>query len=128
MIPNHRGSISPKMLQEYLEALSESRQGDADARPHKFLFSFAELRYHVDGGSRCGICNAHVRHVVPVTVEHQDGTLVEYPCMCVRCLAAEKATSKRITLRIGQAAVEYTSNSKLNGSGPPAPKRFSQAG
>jgi hypothetical protein len=50
--------------------------------------------------------------VVPVFVERGDDTKVAYPCLCTRCLEAEKAVSKRVVLRIGQAVVEHSAGGR----------------
>jgi hypothetical protein len=73
----------------------------------ELMASYAELQFRLHGGSRCSICNAHVRHVLPVAIEHEDGSVNEYACLCTRCLQAEKVSAKKITLRAGQTAVEY---------------------
>ena len=100
-----------RALQEYLEALAD---GDAppSRRQRNLLLSYAELQYKLRGGSRCAVCNTPVRHVVPASVERLDGTRVMYPCLCTRCLEAEKAVSVRVVLRIGQAVVEHSSTGR----------------
>ncbi|MGZ4788088.1 MAG: hypothetical protein ACXVZX_06185 [Terriglobales bacterium] len=100
-----------RALQEYLEALADG--DELPSRRHRnLLLSYAELQYKLRGGSRCAVCNTPVRHVVPVVAERGDGTKVAYPCLCTRCLEAEKAVSLRVVLRIGQAVVEHVSNGR----------------
>jgi hypothetical protein len=100
--------IYARALQEYLEALADGDEVPA-RRKRNLLLSFAELRYKVHGGSRCSMCTTPVRHVVPVLVERGNGTEIRHSCLCTRCLEAEKAVSKRVVLRIGEATVEYVS-------------------
>ena len=95
-----------RALQEYLETLADVDQLPS-RRKRNLLLSYAELRYKFRGGSRCAVCSAPVRYVIPVSVERGDGYALRYPCLCTRCLEAEKAVSKRVVLRIGEAAIEY---------------------
>ena len=100
------GTIYARALQEYLESLAH----DDDVptrRKRNLLVSFAELQYKLRGGSHCAVCNTPVRHVIPVMVERTDNSEVRYPCLCTRCLEAERIESKRVVLRIGEATVEY---------------------
>jgi len=103
--------IYARALQEYLETLAE---GGALPRRRKrdLLLSYAELRYKIAGGSRCAVCNAPVRHIVPVFVECKDGTEARYPCLCTRCLEAEKAVARRVVQRIGEASIEYVASGR----------------
>jgi len=100
-----------RALQEYLEALADADELPS-RRQRRLLLSYAELQYKLRGGSRCAVCNTPVRHIVPVSVERGDGIKVAYPCLCTRCLEAEKAVSKRVVLRIGEAVVEHTANGR----------------
>lgn len=95
-----------RALQEYLEILADVDQLPS-RRKRNLLLAYAELRYKLKGGSRCAVCNAPVRYVVPVRVERADAAQLRYPCLCTRCLEAEKAVSKRVVLRIGEASIEY---------------------
>ncbi len=111
--------LPANILQEYLEALAEP--GDApDSRQRKVLFSYAELQYRLHGGGRCAMCHSAVRHVMPVSVEHTDGTIAEYGCLCTRCLEGEKAQATRLTLRIGEHVLEYGQH---HPGQPPAAKK-----
>jgi hypothetical protein len=104
-----RKKISSRFLQEYLETL---------ATAHKFRFSnmrnwnllscYAELQYKLNGGGRCHLCRAAVRHVVPVNAERENGTVDTYTCLCTRCFEGERARSHKMVLQIGDARVEYT--------------------
>ena len=95
--------VSQKALQEYFEALSEGPEPTSAQRSRELLTSYAELRYRLLGGDRCVVCRAHVRHVVPVTVQHYDGTVKQFSCLCHRCLQAEKAVANGLEMRIGRA-------------------------
>lgn len=98
------------VLQEYLQALSDSADAGPTERQQKILLSYAELQYQLHGGGRCSTCHASVRHVLPVVAEHADGTIAEYRCLCTRCLEAERVVSNRVTLTIGRAHLEYTTS------------------
>jgi hypothetical protein len=98
--------LPANILQEYLEALAEP--GDRpDQRQRKVLLSYAELQYRLHGGGRCSMCHSAVRHVLPVRVEHADGAIAEYGCLCTRCIEGEKAVATRITLTVGNTVLEY---------------------
>ena len=99
-------AIFARALQEYLEALAKSDEPPARRR-RTLLFSYAELQYKIHRGSRCAVCQTPVRHVIPVCVERMSGMEVKYPCLCTRCLEAEKAVSRKVVQRIGEAMVEH---------------------
>jgi len=109
-----RGSVSHHEFQEYLAALADGSRTRESARQANLLFSFAELKFRMGGGGHCSVCHAHVRHVLPVAVEHEDGTHKKFDCLCTRCLVAEKSTARRVTLKVGNASVVYTRPSKLS--------------
>jgi hypothetical protein len=54
------------------------------------------------------VCHAAVRHVLPVRVDHADGSIADFGCLCTRCLQAERALSDRVTLTVGRARLVYT--------------------
>lgn len=99
-------AIYARAWQEYLEALAE-REDLPSRRRRTLLRSYAELQYKLRGGSRCAVCNTPVRHVVPVYVERGNGVQIRYPCLCTRCLEAEKAVAKKVVQRIGEASIEH---------------------
>ena len=107
-------AISHNEWGEYLSALANGKGEKESVRQANLLFSFAELKFRMGGGGKCSMCRAHVRHVLPVEVESEQGKLKEYACLCTRCLVAEKSSARRVTLKIGNARVEYTRPSKLN--------------
>ncbi len=109
-----RWSILHTDLQNYLATLADGSAEKESVRQANLLFSFAELKYRMRGGGRCAVCRAHVRHVLPVEVEHEDGKRTNFTCLCTRCLVAEKASARRVTLKIGNASVHYTRPSKLS--------------
>src|SRR5207248_293647 len=95
-----------KILQDYFEALGddpEITEGASPMRARQMLSSYAEVRFRINGGGRCSICRAHVRHVLPVVVSSDDGAEREYDCLCHRCLQGEKATAEAMEIRVGRA-------------------------
>jgi hypothetical protein len=107
------------VLQEYLQALADCVSDGPSDRQQKILLSYAELQYQLHGGGRCSMCRASVRHVLPVTAEHTDGTIAEFGCLGTRCLEGERVVSNRVTLTIGHARLEYTTS-----YGAPQPRSF----
>lgn len=99
--------MKAQALQEYLEALAESMGDGPTQRERKVLTSYAELQYKLHGGGKCGVCRAPVRHIMAVTIECEDGTVHEFPCLCNRCLEGEKGTARRIVLRIARKEMEF---------------------
>lgn len=99
-------AFSTRALQEYFEALATGPQPASPYRTWHLIASFAELRYQLNGGRRCPVCRAHVRHVVSVMVKRADNQVVEFPCLCQRCLQAEQATADSVRLRLGEASWE----------------------
>jgi hypothetical protein len=106
----HKKPVRHNVLQEFLQALADSVDKELSAGQQKLMLSYAELQYHLYGRGRCSICHASVRHELPVTVEHTDGTIDEYICLCTRCLERERVSSNRVTLTIGRARLEYTTS------------------
>ncbi len=117
--PQHKRQVSHNVLQEYLQALAEGVAEGPSARQEKILLSYAELQYQLKGGGHCAICRAAVRHVLPVKVEHNDGTIAEYRCLCTRCLEGERGLADRVTLTVGSARLEYA-----NSRSAPATRTF----
>lgn len=79
----------------------------SNLRNWDLLRSYAELQYKLNGGGRCSMCRAHVRHVIPAHVEKPDGSTADYACLCTRCFEGERATCERLILQMGEAKVEY---------------------
>lgn len=104
-------SISPRVLQDFFEAVAIPEPEDRD-RAFQLISSYAELQYRLNGGGRCPVCRAHVRHVVPVSVTHQDGRQHHFPCLCQRCLQGEQATAKSVVLHLGQSSWEVAHRRK----------------
>lgn len=98
--------IYVRALQEYLESLADVDDPPL-RRQRRLLMSYAEFRFKIRGGGKCAVCRASVRHVLPVKIERLSGTLLEYPCLCTRCIEAEKPESRRIRMQIGQAQNEW---------------------
>lgn len=110
MIPDKPQGVPAKVLQEYLEALAECASIAPAQRMEKLLLSYAELQYRRNGGSKCAACKTSVRHVVTVRAEREPGVVLEYACLCARCLQAERMLSRRVVLSLGQAQVAYEGN------------------
>jgi hypothetical protein len=120
---SHLCPIYVRALQEYLEALADT-DDVLPRRLRRLLMAFAEFRFKLRGGSKCAVCRMSVRHVLPVKVERKNGTRVDYPCLCTRCIEGEKAVSRRLVLEVGKARVEYASREvdyEVLSSPPPEP-------
>jgi hypothetical protein len=103
-----RRQIPAKFLQEYLETMVSAQSFTVSNVRHWTLIQcYAELQFKLNGGSKCPMCKSHVRHVVPIRADHQDGTVQEFDCLCTRCFEAERAISKTVTMHLGEAAVSY---------------------
>jgi len=98
--------VSSALFQEYLEGVSRAQEEEQNIRAQTLLMANAELQYRLYGGSRCTVCNASVRHVIPVTVERKDGHRDQYRCLCTRCFEGERAQSRKIILELGDAKWE----------------------
>ncbi len=119
-----KNRVPPEALQEYLQALFEATADDDEKRDERLLLSFAELQYRRNGSGRCAVCHTTVRHVLPVRSAHHDGSVVDFQCLCVRCLTAERATSAQVELRIGDATICYRSEKhKPARAAEPPPRR-----
>ena len=106
-MPSPRSNLPQNVLQEYLESLAETG-GRPDKRLEKVLGSYAEVQYRINGGGKCAVCRASVRHVLPVRVEHHDGSVANFSCLCTRCLQAERVLSRAVSLTVGKAVLVYT--------------------
>ena len=101
--------VPAKFLQDYLEMLVDARAFQvSNLRNWTLIQCYAELQFKLNGGSKCQVCRAHVRHVVPVHAEKEDGTAQDFSCLCTRCFEAERATSKAVSMKMGDASVKYT--------------------
>ena len=110
MIPDKPQGVPAKVLQEYLETLAECAGAAPAERAEKLLLSYAELQFHRKGGSKCAVCGTTVRHVLPVRAEREPGVVLEFACLCGRCLQAERMLSRRVSMSVGQAHVSYEGN------------------
>ena len=103
------GELAAEYFQEYLEAITRAQQFQVSNLRHWTLIQcYAELQFRLNGGGKCAICRATVRHVIPVTTERADGHRDEYACLCTRCYEGERANSVRIVMHIGEAQVSET--------------------
>src|SRR5512142_3226467 len=98
-----RGPISHREMQKYFAVLADGSSQQDAVRQANLLFSFAELKFRIARGGRCRPCHAHVRHVLPVEVQREDGSMKTFECLCTRCLVGEKASATRVTMRVGHA-------------------------
>lgn len=93
--------VNERILQEYLQALAEEDQvPPGPERAKHLLTSYAEFRFRVVGGGQCPLCRASVRHVLPVSVQRKSGESVKFPCLCHRCLEAERDGAESIEIGI----------------------------
>jgi hypothetical protein len=100
--------VPAKYLQDYLETLVAAQSFQAsNLRNWTLIQCYAELQFKLNGGTKCPVCRAHVRHIVHVRAEKQDGTAKEFNCLCTRCFEAERATSKAVIMKMGDATVTY---------------------
>jgi hypothetical protein len=103
-----RKKVPQRFLQEYLEVLAGAQAYQvSNLRNWDLLRSYAELQYKLNGGGHCGLCRAHVRHVIPARVERKDGSIKEFSCLCTRCFEGERASCEKLILQMGEAKVEY---------------------
>ena len=115
--------VTQKVLQDYFEALAD--EPASPTRVRQVLTSYAEVRYRLNGGSHCAICHAHVRHVLPVTIRRADDSIVNFECLCQRCMQGEEALAKSLEIRVGKAHWIIKSNKSRKTAKPrqPAPVR-----
>lgn len=105
---NKKKPLPADLLQDYLEMLVDAQSFKvSNLRNWTLIQCYAELQFKLNGGTKCPVCRAHVRHVVPVHAEKADGSMVEFKCLCTRCFEAERATSKAVILKMGDATVTY---------------------
>jgi hypothetical protein len=108
-------AISVQVFAEYLETVAQAHQFQvSNLRNWDLLRCYAELQFKLNGGSRCSICRACVRHVIPITVERGDGKTDTYDCLCTRCYEGERALSRKIIQQVGEARVEQTPRESSN--------------
>jgi hypothetical protein len=105
---NKKRPVPAKLLQDYLETLVDAQAFQvSNLRNWTLIQCYAELQFKLNGGAKCPVCRAHVRHVVSVHVEKEDGTSQDFKCLCTRCFEAERATSKAVIMKLGDATVTY---------------------
>ena len=62
------GERVAEYFQEYLEAVLAAQQfQQSNVRTWTLLQCYAEFQFRLNGGGHCAICNATVRHLIPVT-------------------------------------------------------------
>ena len=100
--------IPAEFLQDYLAAVVDAQQFKvSNLRNWNLIQCYAELQFKLNGGMKCPVCRAHVRHIVATQVHKQDGAVKDYSCLCTRCFEAERATSKCVVMSMGDATVTY---------------------
>src|SRR4051812_1309584 len=88
------GAFVAEYFQEYLEALTRAHDFSVSNLRHWDLIQcYAEFQFRLNGGSHCAICNATVRHVIPVIAVRKGGREDSWPCLCTRCYEGERALS-----------------------------------
>src|SRR3954462_9110345 len=98
--------IPAEFLQDYLQAVVDAQLFKiSNVRNWNLIQCYAELQFRLNGGTKCPVCRAHVRHIVPVSAKKDDGTCKDYKCLCTRCFEAERATSKCVVMSMGDATV-----------------------
>lgn len=106
--------LPPRLLQAYLQELSHAAaETDIITRKRELLRSYAELQYRISGGGRCSLCNAHVRHALPVSVLSNDGILTRFECLCMRCFEGERVRAQRVSIYAGEVIQHYDSKGKI---------------
>lgn len=107
-------SLPPRLLQAYLQELSHAAaETDIVTRKRELLRSYAELQYRISGGGRCSICNAHVRHALPVSMQSNDGALTHFECLCTRCFEGERVRAQRISIHAGEVIQHFDAEGKV---------------
>jgi hypothetical protein len=100
--------IPAEFLQDYLQAVVDAQYFKvSNLRNWNLIQCYAELQFKLNGGTKCPVCRAHVRHIVPTQIQKADGTAKDYTCLCTRCFEAERATSKCVVMSMGDATVTY---------------------
>jgi len=100
--------VPAEFLQDYLQAVVDAQLFKvSNLRNWNLIQCYAELQFKLNGGTKCPVCRAHVRHIVPVKSHKADGSVKEFTCLCTRCFEAERATSNTVTMHLGDAAVTY---------------------
>src|SRR3954470_17803792 len=94
-----------RALDEYLGEIDRASSVALPEKKRTLLAAYAEFRYQVQGGTHCTVCRTPVRHTMTVEVRRMNGETAHFAALCTRCLEAEKALAKSVTLRIGP--VEY---------------------
>ena len=101
------GALVAEYFQEYLEAVQKAQEFSvSNIRHWNMIQCYAELQFRLNGGSKCSICRATVRHVIPVTAVRPNGHEDDYKCLCIRCYEGERAVSEKMIMHIGEAHVE----------------------
>jgi hypothetical protein len=114
--------VPTEFLQQYLALVAGEKKLDPDEQLRESLSHHAELNYKLNGGLKCPLCNAHVRHVISVEVQRGDEIRM-FECLCTRCMEGERANADRVTLKLGRAIVELKKRAE-----PATPRRWEHPG
>lgn len=107
-MPVRKNTLSPRDMHDYLEALSRCQKNQNDDKAkYDLMRAFAELQFCIHGGAKCGVCRAHVRHVMPVTSDRADGSKKSYECLCTRCFESERAVASKVAVSLGDATIYF---------------------
>lgn len=88
----------------------EDQAAVASAR-REMLVRHLENRYRRSGGSHCAECHAPVRDVMRVVSSDDAGVVRSYECLCRRCLEAERAYTRSVSLFVDAVVFETIGNS-----------------
>jgi hypothetical protein len=109
-----KNSIQPRDMQDFLDALSRC-EADRENQQAKrdFVRCFAELQFCMHGGSKCAVCRAHVRHVLPVYSERTDQSVRNFECLCTRCFEGERGAAKKLCMKLGETTIHFEADGTL---------------
>jgi hypothetical protein len=96
-------------MRDYLAVAAHGDWSELRRARSRLLDEYQELVFLRRGGSRCSLCGAAVRHPRAVSVIGRQGACQDYSCLCLRCLVAVRADSRRVIERVGPVVYEYSS-------------------
>lgn len=106
--------VDEQFFQDYLEIVSQPPPTEANSEERLFalLCAYAELQFRAFGGRHCSLCGSHVRHVLAILAERENGGHQEFDCLCTRCFESERAQSRTIHVIAGNTRVTFLSGQK----------------
>ncbi|HUQ50234.1 MAG TPA: hypothetical protein VM056_05920 [Terriglobales bacterium] len=100
--------------------LTDALLPQRESERKEVIMRLAELDFKLRGGGKCACCNAPVRNFMR-TVSENDRDTREFDCLCRRCLEAEKAFSRTVTVYFGGVVFEsFVNKGALVQRGVPA--------